>query len=478
MHKLLASVLLGFSCILAPAAEAPVLLGSAEIPALMQLTENLGKLADKFSPGSSVKLVLGVTAISFSPQFIDFDTAAPIRAFLYGRNGTGGKPLLEWCLVLKKKKEQAPPLVVMSDNMEMHVKDSGPYAILSSSKTLLASIKELPTPSEPSADIVLSIRPEACLPFCKDELGAARSFLTEAFMRSENPEDANIPAAKALQIKLSYAEKILPQISRLDTEIFFQDQDVKIRMKFDPAKNSELGKFIIAQAGLKPASLSLCGGKLSSGFLNLSLSPVVKESLSTMVRELMLELSEDEKDLRATNLLAGLCKDFDGRASYFSDLRNDLPVTVFSIDMPRELADKFTKQLGPASGESGLCLISSNSGPRGKKLKLFCKSIPSGLVLLYGALEAEEAAKLLSTAPVPVELPKDVSPSSNIVGIFSIPPKKGKDAASAEPGGFFAAHCKDGSAIFDFNFKIDALKEAVPASASEPSNHKKKSRLK
>lgn len=394
--KILAAFLI---CANALAAE-PKLLGHAELSSLMNLTENLSKLAEKVSPGSSAMLVLGATALAFNPEFKDFEVTAPIDFYLYSLPGKD-KNSMEW-IIAPKKKGGGLPASVKIGGQKAFVKEFGDIAALSPSKKLLDSLSKLPESlsGKDKKIIEISLNPSIAMKECRQEIFELRRKIVKKNSKKDKNGKVDLAQLKSLQLKLDYLEKLLAQIAKLRIGISFNDKASLLSVSIAPEKNSALETFIQKQNMSKGNLPPFYTDKNATASTNLVLTKEFRKSATSIVEEIAIEQCEDEEKLRYLDLISVMSQNVEGKSSFYMNLKKGAPCARLDLFADKASMEKINKSAAEIDNiktkVKNLYKLSEYKIPEAGKGTVYCFLAEKGASFASGKFTPEEAKNLIS----------------------------------------------------------------------------------
>ncbi len=412
MVKFLKLATVFFICSNMSAAQ-PKLIGSLELTSFMGLVQNLSPLAEKIYPGSSVKLVFGLTALTLNPEFNGLDFTSPISARLYAF-GEKENPSLEWMLVFKKKGKDLPEKINIAGENAI-VKGIGEMAAVGKSKKFLDSFSSLSIPeNSDGSDFKLKINVAEYMRLFRKDFFAFRKSAVKFLAPDRLETKEGMESYKEAQVKLDYLEKVLAQISDLDLGISIKPGGISIDNKIKAEKDSALEKFVIQQKNCHKKLPPLLEDKLVAGSSSIALTKPLRESIVSLVEEIAAEKCEDEEKLKYLEPLSALIKNMSGEASYFADInKSGLPYSCLQIDIESALKKNVERSLAafPATniGAQKIYKLSSDKISDTAFSNFLCVPNKSGMALLNGPISEKEAMTILKAKGGAADKFKDCS---------------------------------------------------------------------
>jgi hypothetical protein len=385
-------------CSSAIAAE-PKLIGRGELLSLMNLTEQLGNLAEKVSPGSSAMLVLGATALAFNPEYRDFEVTAPIDFYLYSVP-EGSKNGIEW-IIAPKKKGGGMPATVKVAGQQSYVKEFGDVAAISSSKALLDSLSKLPEKTEKKDQkiIEISLYPSIAMKECREKIFELRRKIVKSNVNKDKNGKVDLAELKSLQIKLDFLEKALAQIAELKIGISLNKEASLISLNIVPEKGSALETFILAQNKVKGKLPPFYANKNATGSTNLELTADFRKSAASFVEEMAIEQCEDESKLKYLDLVSAIAQNVEGKSSYYANLQNGIPCARLDLFANKEAMEKIKKSAAGIdnieTNVKDIYKLSEYKIPEFGKGTVYCFLTEKGASIASGKFTPEEAKAMI-----------------------------------------------------------------------------------
>ncbi|OGV52021.1 MAG: hypothetical protein A2017_05625 [Lentisphaerae bacterium GWF2_44_16] len=441
------------------------LLGTARLDSLMGLTEDAGRLAERVSPGSSLLLVMGLTAFTFDSKYKDFDLTAPISLYLYSVEGDNKESTEEWCAVFKKKGTTLPKSIKYG-NETAFLKEINGNAVFSFSKKLIDSISSLPECKDEKKQLFISLSVAEYLKCCKSTFPELKKELMKSLLNSRSvPENTDISSLKSLQVKLDYAEAALRQIERLDISLSFTQDGISMKMSLAPSKNSALEKFISVQHSHDKKLAPLFSEKMITASGSLAVTEEMKNALIAMIKDIALETADDERRMEYSELLSFAVKNSSGSFSYYSDIDGGLPLSYFKLfcgnPQSRDFMKRVSKYADMKTENSGLYKLYSFKA-MGKPMSLFSYIEDRDIVFLNGSIENKDAMGLIDEKCQLTAVPEKYSGCSFVLMDNSV------CEAASEIVLFFR---KDGIAA-DVNISSETVKNYIPKEFLKKGNKK------
>ncbi|OGV37904.1 MAG: hypothetical protein A2020_10025 [Lentisphaerae bacterium GWF2_45_14] len=400
MKKTLFAVLAIAICLPTVRAEEPVLLGRLEMPSMMGILNNACPFMERLSPGSSAKLILGATALAFTPDLKDFDITMPAALYMYAANS--GKTLDSTpVLVLTKKAEKLPPVMQIT-NQKVYIKVLGDKALICESKEIIDSINQLPVPDKTAENqISLSFRPAEYLKrYPRDFQEIKREITKKIAAAGKRRLDVN--GIKILNLKIAYAEKFLKQIDTISLTISAEKEKICLELTFEPTKGSTFAEFIGKQKNIaKNSATSPVKAKLISAAGRFEITESLRKSLSDIAEDIAIEEADDESDIKYVSSLQLIFKTFDGAFSFYMD-NTPSEKGIFTLsslglkdknaaaEVLESLA-KSSKKINAATYALSSFLISADT-----ESKLICSVDGNTAKIISGPLQEKDAIEKLS----------------------------------------------------------------------------------
>ena len=394
------------------------LLGNARLDSLMGLTEDVGRLAERVSPGSSLMLVMGLTALTFDNKYKNFDLTAPISLYLYSVEGDNKESTEEWCVVFKKKGETLAKSINYG-NETAFVREINGSAVFSFSKKLIDSISSLPECKDEKKQLFISLSVAEYLKCCKSTFPELKKELMKSLLNSRSvPENTDISSLKSFQIKLDYAEAALRQVERLNISLSFTQDGISMKLLLKPSKNSALEKFVSVQHSHDKKIAPLFNEKMITASGSLAVTEEMRNGLMSMIKDIALETAEDERRMEYSELLSFAVKNSSGNFSYYSDLEGGLPLFYFKLFCAKpQLGDFMTRvsKYADMKTENSRLYKLYSFKAMGKPMSLFSYTGDNDIVFLNGGIGTKDAMTLINEKCQLTELPGKYSGCSFIL---------------------------------------------------------------
>lgn len=431
------------------------LLGSAHLDSLMGLTEDAGRLAERVSPGSSLMLVMGLTALTFDNKYKDFDLTAPISLYLYSVEGDNKTSTEEWCAVFRKKGASLPKSINYG-NETAFIKEIKGDAVFSFSKKLIDAISTLPEYKKEKNQLVVSLSVAEYLKCCKSTLPELKKDLMKSLLNSRSvPENTDVSSLKSLQIKLDYAEAALRQVERIDISLSFTQDGISMKIFLKAERDSALEKFVAGQYSHEKKIAPLFSEKMITASGSIFVTEEMRNALIAMINDIALEMAEDEKKMEHSELLSQAVKNSSGRFSYYSDLNGVFPVSYFKLfcvnEQVKDFAGRISKFADMKTGDSRLYNLYSFKA-KGEKINLFSYIGEQDITFLNGSIETKDALDMINEKCTLTAVPEKYSGCSFILSDNSV------SEAASEIVLFFR---KDGIAA-DVNISSETVRNYIP----------------
>lgn len=388
------------------AEKAPLLVGRMDVPSLMSVTEDLSRISETVSPGSSLMLVMGLTALSFDPKMKDFDLASNISLYLYLFEKDKSQ-VVSWAVAFNKK--TAGPLGKNDFGKNLFCKEFGDRAVLADSKELLDKLTEIPAPVAAASDddeetgISLYFKPEIYLKNCgTDYLNVKNDFLSQFSMKYQKAGESGLMRSKATRVRLEYIEKFLSQISELKTNIRIKKDGVVFKLNLIPTADSQFNAFVKKQNGVKPELIPFAKDKNFVASGSFILTDVIRKSASDMFRDIAFEIADDEKSNGYNEIVDAIAKNSSGNFSLFVDTAKEKSWSDAVIKLPaskdgmKKLTDIFNKKYSSMkTGTDRFYKISDLVFGENKSLKTFCMLNDSDMLVYEGESDPAGAVKII-----------------------------------------------------------------------------------
>lgn len=459
------------------AEKAPVLIGRMDLPSMMSVTEDVSRLAETVSPGSSFLLVMGLTALSFDPKMKDFDMSSNIGLYLYifEKNNV---PAVEWCAAFNKKEQG--PLGKNDFGKNLFCKDFGDRAALADSKELLDKLTGLPPlPASASDDdeepgITLNLKPELYMKNCgSDYLNLKNDFLSQLSLKYSKTGDAGLMRSKMTRVRIEYIEKILSQIAELNLRIRIKKDGIVFNMKLIPSADSQFKAFIEKQKGVKPVLPPFPKDKTFVVSGSFALTDSLRKSISDMFRDIAFEVAEDEKNNGYAEIVDTIVKSASGSFSLFMDIAKDKTWADAAMKFQsskegvKKLNDIFAKKYSSMKTDlNGFYRISELNFAENKTLKTLCWLNDSDILVYEGEAAPAVSQKVLEDGFKNTEAVGDEYSGSFFVLKSSAAPGERSDEVTAA--------FKDNSAALRIYLTAATVKGFIPPEYLSKKNKKSK----
>jgi len=292
------------------------LVSKIEVPAIMAAAQKLSKLADQVTPGSSVMIGAGVTALAFNPKFQQFDITKPVTLVSYADRRKPDQATLSWVIIMAKKSIKPLAGGIVTENSFV-VKEDKQLAYLSYDGDLVDyAISQQIKPFHKKDDIYIEFYPANYLTNCEKHFRQLKKNTISKLLKNPERNQKLLNQLKIYYVRFDHLEKFLRQIKTVHLETNFQSDGIKLRLQFSPIEGSPLATFIKAQYQLK--NTAGVGGILAqyiSATGKIALTKSFKESILDYNRATNLEI-HDQLDNQMVDSLGQLLTGWDGEFAF------------------------------------------------------------------------------------------------------------------------------------------------------------------
>lgn len=309
-------------------------IGKIEIPSLMTSSQNLSSFAEQIFPGSSAAIGAAVVALSFNPTLKYFDLTKPIQMMIF-RQVDNSVEDYNACLILDVKQKTFPK-TIKEGSKTVYAKELSGKVVLSYDKTILDQVKEIQPANADDIDLKVSFLAENFFSNFRENVKNLKSDIIKDLMEKQKHRN-DLEWLKNFSMFLDNLEKILNQCEKIDLNLNFKPEGLKITADFIPGNNSEFKKLANAQKD-KKTSLKVFPDKDTAGAGNLILTDSTANSISNILKELSIE-NEDSFSPEISNFSEKLLKIYNGSFRFFfNKLPDDKEIVFITFNYDKKKA--------------------------------------------------------------------------------------------------------------------------------------------